>query len=35
MMELDDEILVDPNEHKSDDADELTIRPKRLEEYIG
>ena len=34
-MELDNEILVDPNEHKSDDLDELTIRPKKLDEYIG
>ncbi len=34
-MVLDDEILVDPNEHKSDDFDELSIRPKTLSEYIG
>ena len=30
-----DEILVDPNEHKTDDIDDLTIRPKTLNEYIG
>ena len=30
-----DEILVDPNEHKTDDIDDLTIRPKALNEYIG
>ena len=34
-MVLDDEILIDPNEHKSDDFDELSIRPKTLSEYIG
>ena len=31
----DDERVVDPNEHITDEASELSLRPQKLKEYIG
>ncbi len=34
-MENDDVRVVDPNEHKEDENEELSLRPQKLTEYIG